>query len=281
MRVEALVATMHQNDYSVLDSLNIQSDAVVINQCDREGRYEFLYKNNNILWIDTKERGLSRSRNLALDNATADVCLICDEDETLRDGYPQMIISAFDNLPSADLIVFNINRIGWNETEKVFDKPSIVGRFKTYGSVHITFKLKPIKEHLIRFDTKFGAGSGMYSCAEDAIFCMDCHKNKLNMYTYPGVLCDVRCDTSTWFAGYNEKYFFDVGAYLSVVFPRLKALMKWYYPIRCIKISNLTAFEMIRWIKAGIKGYRLNSNYETYLMNSKLREKKETSYEKQ
>ena len=86
MRIEALVATMHQNDYSVLDSLNIQSDAVVINQCDREGRHEFLYKNNNILWIDTKERGLSRSRNLALDNATADICIICDEDETLCDG---------------------------------------------------------------------------------------------------------------------------------------------------------------------------------------------------
>lgn len=264
MRIEVLVATMYQDDFSILESLNIQSDAVVINQCDREGKHQIQFKNNNILWIDTKERGLSKSRNLALDNATADLCIICDEDETLRDGYPRMIIDAFNNIPSADLIVFNINRIGWNEKEKVFEKPHIVGKFKTYGSVHITFKLRSIKDHLIRFDTKFGAGSGMYSCAEDAIFCMDCHKNKLNMYTYPGVLCDVRCDTSTWFTGYNEKYFFDVGAYLSVAFPNLKSLLKWYYPIRCRKISNMSALSIIAAINSGINGYKENLSFDQF-----------------
>ena len=264
MRVEALVATMHQNDYSILDRLNIQSDAVVVNQCDREGKHEFLHNSNKVLWIDTKDRGLSRSRNLALDNATADICVICDEDETLSHGYPQMIIDAFNSIPSADLMVFNINRIGWNETEKIFDKPNTIGRFKTYGSVHITFKLKSVKEHLIRFDTRFGAGSGMYSCAEDSIFCMDCHKNKLNMYTYPGVLCDVRCETSTWFTGYNERDFFDVGAYLSVAFPKLKSLFKWYYPIRCRKISSMGALSIVAAINDGIVGYRDNLSYDQF-----------------
>lgn len=270
MNVEVLVATMNQNDYSVLDNLNIQSNAVVINQCDRKGKYNFLYKNNNILWIDTMERGLSRSRNLALDNATADICVICDEDETLCDGYPQMIIEAFTNITSADLLIFNINRIGWNEKEKTFDIPRIVGKFKTYGSVHITFKLKAIKKHSIKFNTNFGAGSGMYSCAEDAIFCMECHKKKLNMYTCPGILCDVRCDTSTWFTGYDKKYFFDVGAYLSVAFPILKSLMKWYYPIRFRKISSISAFEIIKWINKGIDGYSRNENYEEYIKTNSI-----------
>ena len=93
---------------------------------------------------------------------------------------------------------------------------------------------------------------------------MDCHKNKLNMYTYPGVLCDVRCDTSTWFAGYNEKYFFDVGAYLSVAFPNLKSLLKWYYPIRCRKISNMSALSIIAAINSGINGYKENMSFDQF-----------------
>lgn len=265
MNLQLLVATMHQNNFSIIENLNLQSDAVIVNQCDKEGTKKLTYNGYKVLWIDSKERGLSRSRNLALENATADFCVICDEDEVLSKNYPKMILDAFKSIPLADLVVFNINRIGWNEKEKVFETPQKIGRFKTYGSVHITFRLEAIKKNNIHFNTEFGAGSGVYACAEDAIFCMDCHKNKLKMYTYPGVLCDVDCGTSTWFKGYNEKYFYDVGAYLSAVLPRTKHILKWYYPYRVRKICDLSAIEIIKWIDNGIKGYVQHKSYEVFI----------------
>ena len=130
MEIQILVATMFQTDYSLLDKINVQSDAVVVNQCDLDNINSFRYKNYNILWVNTTERGLSRSRNMALQNSTADVCVICDDDEHLSDGYPHMILSAYTNLKNADFIVFNINRIGWNEKEKEFKRPEKIGNFK-------------------------------------------------------------------------------------------------------------------------------------------------------
>lgn len=76
------------------------------------------------------------------------------------------------------------------------------------------------------------------------------------MYTYPGIICDVNCEESTWFSGYGEKYFYDVGAYLSVSFPCLKSFLKWYYPIRCKKVSKLSALAIIKAINSGIIGYK-------------------------
>lgn len=265
LKIQVLVATMHQTNYSLLDKLNIQSDAVVINQCDYDRAKSFQYKDYSILWIDSTERGLSRSRNMALQNSTADVCVICDDDECLSDNYPKMIFNAYADLEKADFIAFNINRIGWNEKEII--KPKKIGRFKTYSSVHITFIRRQIIEHGIVFDTRFGAGSGMYSCAEDAIFCMDCNKNGLKMYTYPGILCDVVCDKSTWFNGYNARYFYDVGAYLSVAYPCLKHVVKWYYPIRFRKISDTRVFDIIRSINNGIRGYKTQICYNEFLKN--------------
>jgi hypothetical protein len=187
-----------------------------------------------------------------------------DEDERLSDDYAEMINNAYANLPDASFIAFNINRIGWHESEKIFDKPERIGRFKTYSSVHITFRRNDIVENNIKFNEEFGAGSGMYICAEDAIFCMDCHKARLNMYTHPGLLCEVNCETSTWFTGHDEKYFYNVGAYLAATFPVLKVAFKWYYPIRCRKNSELNAFKIIFSINRGIKGYKKRLNYQQY-----------------
>ncbi len=264
MRIQILAATMYQNDFSLLERLNIQSEAVVVNQCDKEGIHSFEYNGYPVLWVDSTERGLSRSRNMALKNASADICVICDDDERLADGYPLMIENAYRALPKADFLAFNINRIGWNETERIFVKPKPIGRFRTYSSVHITFRRRKILENGIVFDVRFGAGSGMYACAEDAIFCMDCHRAGLGMYTYPGLLCDVVCEESTWFTGYDEKYFYDVGAYLAAAFPRLKSLLKWYYPLRCRKLTKLKTLSLLSAINKGIDGYKKGLNFKEF-----------------
>lgn len=264
MRIQVLVATMHQRDYSLLDKLNLQTDSIVVNQCDRDGEHCFLHNGHEIIWIDSTERGLSRSRNMAMKRASADICILCDDDEKLAVDYQSMVENAYRTLAKADVIAFNINRTGQNKQEKAFRKPKRIGRFKTYGSVHISFRRKRVVEQNIKFDTRFGTGSDMYLSAEDAIFCMDCHKAGFGMYTYPGILGEVTCETSTWFTGFDEGYFYDAGAYLSATFPHLKNLFKWYYPIRCRRISGLSAISIISAINKGIMGYSGNMSYKQF-----------------
>ena len=58
MTLQVLIATMHQTDHSLLEKMNIQSDAIAINQCDRDEIERFTYNGHNILWMSLNERGI-------------------------------------------------------------------------------------------------------------------------------------------------------------------------------------------------------------------------------
>ena len=81
MNVVVLLSCMHQNDVNIIQRSNIQTDVVVINQTDIDTVDEFDFINRkgrrcHALFISTTERGLSRSRNLAIASAEkADVCM--------------------------------------------------------------------------------------------------------------------------------------------------------------------------------------------------------------
>lgn len=75
MTLQVLVVTMHQTDHSLLEKMNIQSDAIVVNQCSRNEVEWFMYNGHQILWMSLNERGIGLSRNTALMRATADIIL--------------------------------------------------------------------------------------------------------------------------------------------------------------------------------------------------------------
>ena len=87
MNLETLVATMHQTDFSLVDKMNIQSDVVFANQCDRNG-IEVVNKDGiTAKMISTDTRGVGLNRNIALLMSSADILLFSDDDFTYNDGY--------------------------------------------------------------------------------------------------------------------------------------------------------------------------------------------------
>ena len=54
MKVQVLVAAMHQKDHELLDKMNIQSDVIVGNQCDFNSVEEFEYKGFNAKYLNFK-----------------------------------------------------------------------------------------------------------------------------------------------------------------------------------------------------------------------------------
>jgi hypothetical protein len=57
----------------------------------------------------------------------------------------------------------------------------------------------------------------------------------LHIYAYDYVLGKCAKDSSSWFSGYNEKYFYDRGALVACAFPKTKHLMKWYFAWKASK----------------------------------------------
>lgn len=150
MKIEILVSTMNQEDYKIIDTMHINSDAVVVNQCNKEERIEFQYKDHHVLWINTLERGLSNSRNMAMMNSTADICVLSDDDEVFKEDYIRTIKKAFQQNGDYDIIRFKIN--GIEKTFKKYpDKSFRIGFLKSLkvSSVEIAFRRKEIlKKHI-------------------------------------------------------------------------------------------------------------------------------------
>lgn len=266
MSIQVLISAMNEEDFGIAARCNIQTDAVIINQCDVDSREKLMETFGTITMVNTRERGLSKSRNMALKNATGDICVICDDDVRYIDGYGEIIKHAFEEVKDADILVFNIKPVNAREGEEETTFRSIkrIPRYKSYGSVHIAFRRNSILRSGILFNENFGAGSGCYSMSEDTIFFAAAHKARLKCYTYPRCIAEVDFSASSWFRGYDAEYFYDIGAFLTEAYPREKALLKWYYPLRMRGITELPASEIMKMINAGMKGYANKKSFREY-----------------
>ena len=68
MKVEVLASVMNASLPETVQHMNLQSDAVIINQCDRLGQEEMQISpgNGRIRFCSFPDRGIGRSRNEAI-----------------------------------------------------------------------------------------------------------------------------------------------------------------------------------------------------------------------
>lgn len=232
MRVEVLIATMHQEDHSILEKMNISTDALVGNQCERNEVESFDFRGHDVTFYSFAERGVGLNRNNTLMRSKADICVFADDDMIFYDGYEELIRKAFEELPDADVLCLNIDDI-----PKIRPVNKRVCRVRwynygRYGGARIAIRREPVIKNGVFFNLSFGGGA-KYSQGEDTLFLFDCLKKKLRVYAVPVTLAKlVECRESTWFAGYTDKFFFDKGVYYGC----LHFCLSWLLGLRyCIK----------------------------------------------
>ena len=230
MKLEILLSCMHQTDARVIEKSNITGDVVVVNQCDKNDYFEEKTKNGLVRFFSTTERGLTKSRNMAIDKSNADICLLCDDDEVFVDLYEQKIIKAHEKLPFADVIIFKMV----NRPPSFEDKVIRLKFPKTLkvSSWQISFKKESLKKAGVRFDTLLGAGSGN-GAEEELKFLTDCEKAGLKIYYVPEEIASVERTQSTWFNGFDAAFFENRGATTRYILGLwLSLLYAFYYVLR-------------------------------------------------
>jgi glycosyltransferase involved in cell wall biosynthesis len=257
MKIEVLIAAMHRIDASIYKEMNLQTDAVIINQCDRFERQELIIDGKKVKLYSFDERGVGKSRNNALMNASADICMLADEDMIYVDGYEEIVLEAFNRFPKADVIIFQVNSLNPKRPSSPIKKN---GRARAYevtrfGACRIAFKREKIQKANIWFSLMFGGGA-LYGSGEDSIFIQDLFKNGLYVYTCKEKIADIKQDDSTWFTGYNDKYFKDKGALYAAISKRHARL-----------ITVFSAFKMFLRLRKSYSFFRILS-----LMNQGINE---------
>lgn len=222
MKIEVLISAMNVKDINFYEKFNLTTDALIINQCDHNG-YEELDKGKfKIRMISTDTKGLGRSRNLAILNSRADIVVFCDDDEVFLEDYEKKIKEAFIEHSDVDFFVFRtIIYQNGEEIIKVREEKDLkIYNALRYGSVHFAFKREKIAEKNIYLSTYFGAGTGNGS-GEDSIFIADCIRKGLRLRTSMKTIAKIYNDDSTWFKGFDEKFFYDKGKLAKALFPKM------------------------------------------------------------
>ena len=233
MTTEILLSCMHQQDASIVADCRVPTNVVVVNQCDREETREETFRDGTcrMVFISTTERGLSRSRNKAIENATADLCMLADDDEIFCDDFVEKLTTAFKEHPQADVITFKVD--GTESSKKAFAQTECrIGYVKAMQlcSVMIAFRRESVVKKNIRFDVEMGSGTGHGTC-EEVRFLFDCLKNGLQIQHVPVTVARLQEDSaSQWFKGYNERFFWERGWATERLMGRpLAVLYSFYY----------------------------------------------------
>lgn len=212
MNICVLISCMHQADHSIVERTGVQTNCVVVNQCDNDRVEDYTFVNKkgetcHVCFVNTTERGLSRSRNMAIAHAPSDaICLVCDDDEVLADDYVALISGAYEQFPEADVMTFQMNRCGGNKPYPT--RPMRVGFIQILktSSVEITFRKQSVSAHAICFDTLLGSGTGN-GAGEENKFLLDCRRKRLSLRYFPAIITTINDGESQWFKGYDRRYF--------------------------------------------------------------------------
>lgn len=263
-KFEILCVTMHQNDFSKIEQMNINSDVVFANQADTTSFEKKEFDGHHARMITTNTRGVGINRNTALLYAEGEICLFADDDVTYDDDMEERVLAEFEAHPDADIIIFHLDTDSGRKQVK-YSKTKKCGRFfrMPWATFRIAFRLDAVRKANVWFTTLFGGGC-VFPSGEDSMWLTDARKKGLTFYVSKETIGKVSFEESTWFTGFDEKMYYGKGAFYQAAHPKTFNLWMLYFTLRTKSASKLSSAEKIRWMKQGREGYNKTLSYKEW-----------------
>lgn len=275
-KVEVLISTMDKNDLEFFKRMNIHTDAIIINQ-NQEKDSTIIYTINGyqMKWVNSTEKGLSNSRNLAISHATADLCVLADDDMVFESDAFIKVEKAYEENPDADLIAFKMDITGNPERAKKYGRKKKWQNYFTSMAImsgEISFKREKIVKNNLSFNPNQGTGTDFYH-GEENVFLYDCLRAGLNILYMPVTTVQVDFSVSSWYEGYTDRYFHTTGV-------KCYNMSNKFYPLLYMKYAwehyqgykdELSLIKAIKLMHKGTNIYK--REYESH--SDKVQTKKE------
>ncbi len=255
MKLQVLVAAVNKQCRDLVQSMNLETEAIIVNQCDVCGYEAFEHKERRVRCFSMKERGVGLNRNTALLFAEGDIVLFSDEDIRFNPGYEEVVLRAFEENGDADVLTFNFkvdqSRATYYNNARKRIRWYNYGRYPTFC---VAARLGSLRKANVSFSLLFGGGA-KYSNGEDSLFLHDCLKKGLHLYAVTDEIGEEIYRESTWFKGFNEKFFVDRG----VLYHYLYGVMAVPFSIRFLwanrkeMCKEISFGRALSFMKKGIK----------------------------
>ncbi len=193
--VEVLLATMDCKDpqrlRQTLGLTTTDMELLVVNQVTR-GAAPADTVGDGYRMFSYAERGLSKSRNRALDKARGDIVLLADDDIRYQRGIAALLRAEFDRYPQAAAITFQFVDAATERASKRYEKVAQHHNRRTVlGVSSVEVALRRSKINGVRFDERYGLGAPFPS-GEEALFLAELLKRGDQVMYCPRVLCEHR-----------------------------------------------------------------------------------------
>lgn len=253
MRVQVLCSTMYGVKPLFFNKGYKPINSIIVNQCDK-------IENENPVYLNFYERGISKSRNRGLEHAKSEICLITDNDTYFNNQSMSIIENSFLAYPDADILTFQVEtpegQLYKSYKENFFwhDKLSLA----KVSSVEIAFRRKSILHNNIKFDEDFGLGS-YYPTSEEYIFLVDALNKGLKIGYVPKVIVYHPKESSGGDFS-NKELVYAKGAMISRVFGTKGILICLLFSLKKYKYSSMNFLSFLKLLCAGYFKYQMKAN---------------------
>lgn len=191
LQVEILLSTMLREDLSFLNQIFKHNNIndfylLIINQTTQDK----ILKSDNpkIKVINSFEFGVPKSRNLAIKNATKDICLMADDDISYKPNLLNTINEGYNLYEEASMISFE----AVDEHDKAYANYPLKGihnkqSLKKIYTWVISFRRQDYLDREVFYNTHFGFGA-TFEGNEEYVFLRNAYDKGLKMFHFPKVI---------------------------------------------------------------------------------------------
>ncbi|MDT8415048.1 MAG: glycosyltransferase family A protein [Flavobacteriaceae bacterium] len=185
LSLEILIATMNRTNLDFLQPMfqfnPIEGFTVlIVNQTTPDKL--LLEGKKNVRVVNRFQIGLCKSRNVALRESKADICLIADDDVIYEPGLKWKILKAYERYPNADFISFQAKTKSGDWFQN-YPNPGMhnAKSLKKINSIVMSLSRKKYIEDQLFFNTYFGL-NGLFKGAEEYVFLHDALVKGFKLY---------------------------------------------------------------------------------------------------
>lgn len=257
MTLEILICTLDEGIAQIAPMLLPQREGIGYlvswqHSDDKEIALPKALKRNDVKICYLAGRGLSRNRNNCLRHATADVCLIGDDDCRYTHEQLQAVIETFAQNPAVDIATFRYSSEGFTK-----HYPSTSQDLSTFpkgyylSSIELAFRRESVQGKLW-FNEHFGLGAEVFHCGEENIFMHSAIEKGLNCRFFPITIVADQEPLVTIERDKEPGTLMTYGAELQLYKPGTKYLRTLLKAWRLNKQRNVPFFHAVKYMLKGI-----------------------------
>ena len=255
--IEILIATMNRNNFDFLKSMFVFSgfynfNILIVNQTTEGNILKSDFATVKV--INVFDKGLSKSRNIAIQNSTKDILVFTDDDVVIDLNFSEKILKTFNKRNDYDGFRFRFKVESGGFSKKYpenFKQKLNWFEVLNASSIELVFKRESIF-NIIAFDEDFGLGS-LITLGEEAVFLADAKKKKLKIGFVPKTLI-IHNNKTTSQKISNELKYFNQSAVFFRIFKNNYLFWVFLKLFFDLKQGNIAFSNVFTLLKEAIKG---------------------------